>query len=211
MLDPRMVKPPEGAGPSSSALRLHLKPGVPTTSYVDGGWWPRSSVLPAELPQLLLSLAPILGRVALVGYHLNAWDPAPGHINIGENTVLLQGFTADDPHSVVVVSDSGQRLTLLVVAPESSERVAQQALSDSAESGDERNVKDERATDRSLDEVALRLSLLDGIPDDADRATIRRWVSEAAQQFVDAPIQSYVPILVEHIVRARIANAALAA
>ena len=30
-------------------LRLWLKPEAPTTGWVDGGWWPRSQDLAAEL------------------------------------------------------------------------------------------------------------------------------------------------------------------
>ena len=33
---------------------------------------------------------------------------------------------------------------------------------------------------------------------------ISKWVGEAAAQFSNAPIQAFVPILVEHIVRGRI-------
>jgi hypothetical protein len=33
---------------------------------------------------------------------------------------------------------------------------------------------------------------------------ISRWVAEAAEQFREAPIQAFVPILVEHIVRGRL-------
>ena len=39
----------------------------------------------------------------------------------------------------------------------------------------------------------------------AQTATIADWVQEAGEQFVDAPIQMYVPILVEHLVRDKIA------
>src|SRR5690242_271557 len=35
------------------ALRLRLKPKAPTTGWVDGGWWPRSRDLAAELLDLL--------------------------------------------------------------------------------------------------------------------------------------------------------------
>jgi hypothetical protein len=38
-------------------LRLRSKPKAPTTGWVDGGWWPRSRDLAAELPGLLSVLA----------------------------------------------------------------------------------------------------------------------------------------------------------
>ena len=43
-------------------VRLRLKPKAPTTGWVDGGWWPRSRDLAAELPGLLSVLAVRLTR-----------------------------------------------------------------------------------------------------------------------------------------------------
>lgn len=202
---------PDPSPPAS--LRLRLKPGAPSTAYVDGGWWPQSKNLPTELPALLSSLAPLIGHIALVGYHLDAWDSAPENVDIGGDDVLLQGFTAHDPHSVVIIATSGQRLTLLVISPDSEDREAQQALSNASEPavGVGVELDPEHTTDRSLAEVATRISLLEGVTDDAGRARIKRWVSEASHQFIGAPVQSFVSLLIEHIVRGRIATAARAA
>lgn len=178
-------------------------------AHMDGGWWPQTRNLPAELPSLLTSLERVIGHVALVGYHLNAWDKAPDHLDVGADRVLLQGFTADEPHSVVVIAKSGQRLTLLVISAESTELLAEQALSrssaPSANPGITREA--EKATDRAMADVATRLSRHEGITDETEKATIAEWVNDATQQFDHAPIQGYVPILVEHIVRSRLASA----
>ena len=120
--------PPPLAAPGSK--RLRLKPVAFTTPLVDGGWWPESRDLTAELPALLSALSLVMGRVALVGYHRAGWDPAPDHLDYAGGRVLLQGWTADVPHSVVAVADSGQRVALLVVPPESTQQAAQVALSD---------------------------------------------------------------------------------
>ena len=40
-------------------LRLRLKPRGPVTGFVDGGWWPRSRDLAAELPALLAVSRPV--------------------------------------------------------------------------------------------------------------------------------------------------------
>ena len=58
------------------------------------------------------------------------------------------------------------------------------------------------AETRSLDELAARLARLPGNTDPEQTALISKWVGEAADQFSNAPIQAFVPILVEHIVRA---------
>ena len=56
---------------------------------------------------------------------------------------------------------------------------------------------------RSLAEVADKLARHEGRHDDQRSAEIMRWCEQAAEQFVDAPVQTFVPILVEHIVRNR--------
>ncbi len=56
----------------------------------------------------------------------------------------------------------------------------------------------------ALDEVAARLARVTGNTDPQQAALISRWVAEAAEKFREAPIQVFVPILVEHIVRVRL-------
>jgi hypothetical protein len=56
---------------------------------------------------------------------------------------------------------------------------------------------------RSVADVADKLARHEGLGDEQRTAQIRRWSEEAAEQFVDAPVQTFVPILVEHIVRNR--------
>ncbi|CAN5661025.1 hypothetical protein BH09ACT8_BH09ACT8_14810 [soil metagenome] len=43
----------------------------------------------------------------------------------------------------------------------------------------------------------------EGTETNAVAASISRWVDEAAEQFSDAPVQAFVPILVEDFVRGR--------
>lgn len=53
-------------------------------------------------------------------------------------------------------------------------------------------------------ETAAKLALREGRHDKARDNEILAWCREAAMQFVDAPIQAFVPLLVERIVRDRI-------
>lgn len=52
-------------------------------------------------------------------------------------------------------------------------------------------------------DVAQRLADHEGLDDDERTAQIERWCDEAAAQFEMARVQSFVPILVEHIVHNR--------
>jgi hypothetical protein len=52
-----------------------------------------------------------------------------------------------------------------------------------------------------LADVADKLARHEGRDDDQRNAEIMRWCEDAAAQFDEARIQTFVPILVEHIVR----------
>ena len=112
---------------SREPLRLRLKPKGPTTGWVDGGWWPRSRDLAAELPGLLAVLAVRLGRIERVSYHLGDWGPTPGKISCGGGVVRLGGYRAQHADTMDVLA-AGQRVTLIVVPPQSSAKTAHAAL-----------------------------------------------------------------------------------
>ncbi len=184
--------------------RLRLKPYRPASEHLDGAWWPRSMHLVAELPGLLTSVSERLGQVAIVGYRRNGWDETPPLAEIAGNTVELLGFTSDEPASVILIGEDGRHITLHVIRPDTNEQVARQALREAGEIADADIAPAGQATiARSTDEVADKLVRHEGRGDEQRTAQIRQWAEEAAQQFVDAPVQSFVPILVEHIVRNR--------
>ena len=108
-------------------LRLRLKPKAPTEGWVDGGWWPRSRDLAAELPGLLAVLAVRLGRIERVSYHLGDWGPTGGKISCGAGVVRLGGYRTQRADTVDVLA-AGSRVTLLVVPPETSPQIAHAAL-----------------------------------------------------------------------------------
>jgi hypothetical protein len=206
---------PAGVGDRHGALRLQLASTASPAVFVNGGWWPQSTDLAAELPALLTAVYPQLGPTALVGYHIASWERAEKQVEIHGSSVLLQGFTSEGPHTVIVIGTSGRRLTLLVVPPPTPETAARQALAEAAQpTADPAGplaVKDAETAEESLHELTARLQRARGAGRVEDTATIERFVHEAAQQFRDAPIQAYVPILIEHIVRQQIRGNASAA
>jgi hypothetical protein len=118
---------PPDALSENQHLRLRLKPRGPATGFVDGGWWPRSRDLEAELPALLAVLAVRLGPVESVSYNLAAWNPAPRKITLDGRLVRLAGYRSQHPATVDVIS-AGHRVTLLVVPPEDAPEAAHSAL-----------------------------------------------------------------------------------
>ncbi|WP_181772551.1 DUF5994 family protein [Amycolatopsis pittospori] len=105
--------------PPHHVARLRLKPKAPSTGYVDGGWWPASRDLAAELPSLLVVLAVQLESIERVTYNLTDWPPAPQRLLIESGNVRLEGFRSQHPDTLTIIGTSGRRrLTLLVVPPD---------------------------------------------------------------------------------------------
>src|SRR5690348_7441744 len=124
---PRPTSPATADGDAPQRLRLRLKPKAPATGFVDGGWWPHSWDLAAELPDLLAVLAVRLGHIERVSYHLGEWGPTVRKISNGGSVVRLEGFRTQHVNTVDVLA-ARQRVTLLVVPPEISAQAAHAAL-----------------------------------------------------------------------------------
>jgi hypothetical protein len=102
--------------PSIATLRLRLKPAHHACGFVQGAWWPRSTVLTAELPSLLAALSLRFGAIDRVQYHENDWSPTAQHIkHQGEDIVL--DSSQDSPNVIAVSGQQFGKLTLLVVPP----------------------------------------------------------------------------------------------
>lgn len=181
--------------------RVTLTPKRPASEHFDGAWWPRSRRLVEELPGLVEAVSDRLGRVVLVGYRRNGWDETPSLVQIAGQTVELLGFTSEEPASVILIGEDGNHLTLHVIRHDAGDDVARHALAE-AHDGTATSPRARSAAARSLADIADKLARHEG-GDENRAAEIRRWTEEAAQQFVDAPLQTFVPILVEHIVRNR--------
>jgi|GEM_PF-738481 len=194
-----------GAGRDAAQARLQLTPNAPASTHLDGAWWPRSTQLAIELPVLFESLSEQLGEVAVVGYHRNGWTPAPPQMQIGGDSVQLQGFTSDEPATVILIGRDGRRVTLQVISPGATETVARRQFdAASKDMGDFSSSNDQaERVAASVTDVAAQLADHEGRGDPGRTAQIARWCEEAAQQFVNAPVQQFVPILVHHIVRSR--------
>ncbi len=194
-----------------SRRRVRVTDRLPS-EHIDGAWWPRSTNLVAELPALLSTLAERLGHVVMVGYLRNGWTNTPPEIDVAGQTIELLGFDSAEPASVILIGNGGHHLTLRVIAPGTSEQDARQALDAVPERGSGATGRGRAAAvARSLADVADKLARHKGCDDDKRRAEIMRWCEQAAAQFDEARIQTFVPILVEHIVNNRIRRAGTAA
>lgn len=184
--------------------RLQLNPVRLASEHTDGVWWPRSRQLVDELPGLVATVFDRLGQVVMVGYHRNGWDETPPLAEIAGRTIELLGFTGGEPASLIIIGEDGHHITVQVIPPEAGEQAAQHLFGESQRRLDV-GVAMTRpaAVTRSVADVAAKLAQHEGRGDEQRTAQIRRWCDEVAQQFVSAPVQAFVPILVEHIVRNR--------
>ena len=209
--NPNPVCSPTLADPAE--VRLQLDPAGTPEPYLDGAWWPRSTELAAELPALIAALSEKLGPTALIGYHRDAWTTGLDQLDFAGQAVHLQGFVSPSPPTLVVVDNRGRRGTVRVVPPETEAATAAELMAAAATHHpaeprvDTQPNTARRAEATSLDEVAARLARLPGNAGPEQAALISQWVGHAADQFRDAPITAFIPILVEHIVRTQLTAA----
>jgi len=124
-----------GRDASDAADRLRLKTDPTPTGQVDGAWWPHSTDLAAELPDLFSALVPQIGPIERVGYHLGDWDAAPRKIRFEGAVARLGGYHWQRAATVDVLT-ARRTLTLRVVPPDTAPDVAQDALAAAAQADD---------------------------------------------------------------------------
>lgn len=132
--------------PAPSQPRIELRrPGDPGT-FVDGGWWPASLDLTAELPALLHAVeAAGYGEVRRVNYALDSWDErAPRKTTTLPNRIVkFGGFRSQDSTELTLIDSSGwKRVTILVVPPDTDAAVAHRALALAGANGDRHHARE---------------------------------------------------------------------
>ena len=108
--------------------RLVLRHPSRIDGWVDGGWWPYSLDLVAELPSLIQALDRAGFDTEDVTYHLPAWSPVKDDVLVNGRHIRLGGYRSQEPDSITLAGPCGDRLDLLVIAPDTNSRVADRAL-----------------------------------------------------------------------------------
>jgi len=111
------------------AARISFRQPVSAAGAIDAAWWPRSTDLTQELPELLDVLWTADREIMHVTYHIAAWQPAPRRMTVEGRSVRVGGFATGDPLTVRLTDSSGrERIDVLVVPPETDPVVAERAL-----------------------------------------------------------------------------------
>lgn len=131
--------------PAAAGLRAVLRKPGDAAAYVDGGWWPYSLDLVAELPPLISAVeAAGYGEIRRVSYALTGWDGQPPRRSTMLNRVVkLGGFQSQSPAEISLVDRSERkRIILVVVPPGTDPAVARRALSMAGRNGDRHRARD---------------------------------------------------------------------
>ena len=150
--------------------RLVWKPQGGPAGHVDGGWWPWSRDLAAELPGLAAALTARMGYLTGVAYTVSEWDSAPRRLEIGGHVIRLDGLLDRDGHVLSVTGPEPNHLTFLVVPPEAVDTAGHRALMPASRRGN---------TDRPADILAASGALVaPAVPRPRDDTTEDGWETE---------------------------------
>lgn len=111
-----------------STPRLRLEATGSRRTLLDGGWWPRSTDPVAELPGLILAIDSLHGLVTGLVLAADGWDSHPRRLGV-DGRVLRLGYFASQPTSLLTaLCANGDRVDLLVIAPDTADGTAQAAM-----------------------------------------------------------------------------------
>lgn len=114
--------------PPSSTPRLRMEPTRAAGTLLDGGWWPRSTDPAAELPGLVLAIDKVRGPIIRLILSADGWDPRPRRLAVANRVVRL-GYFASQPITLLTARcSSGDRVDLLVIAPDADRDIAEAAM-----------------------------------------------------------------------------------
>jgi Family of unknown function (DUF5994) len=112
----------------STAPRIRLGPLTAQQTLLDGGWWPRSTDVYTELPDLVRAIDHRCGLVRRVVLSTAGWADHPRHIRVDGRTIRVRFFDSQPITLATAMCDGGDRIDLLVVAPGESIDTAEAAM-----------------------------------------------------------------------------------
>ena len=120
--------------------RLRLKPKAPHSGFVDGAWWPHTSNLSSELPDLLAVL-----------YKVDEWSQAPTKLATGGRRVHLDGYRRQPRNTIEIVGLDRENIVLLTVPANTDAAEAHSALMSAARPNNRSTVLDILTTAQHAD------------------------------------------------------------
>ena len=101
------------------ATRLALCDRSTIPGAVDGAWWPSSSDLRTQLPDLVEVLGLKIGPVRRIVYDPSAWLPAPSRIIRGTTVITVDPYAMVSCDTIYLVGTHSRDAVLYIVPPSS--------------------------------------------------------------------------------------------
>jgi hypothetical protein len=95
--------------------RLELRTGSPTSTILDGAWWPRTRNSAHELTVLIEALDADHANVRLLMLNPHGWSGRPRRINLHDHSVRVEWITMLDRSVVICATAGGRRLDFQLV------------------------------------------------------------------------------------------------
>ncbi|MEU8783404.1 DUF5994 family protein [Streptomyces sp. NPDC048637] len=117
--------------------RLTIAPHTDTARRLDGLWWPHSTDLLAELPELLTALPFDWPRITHATVNGAGWSALPSHTLVAGHVVRLRRTTGrPGPDTLCLVSAGNGRWDLLIIPPTTPEPEAVRMMAEMARTGE---------------------------------------------------------------------------
>ncbi|MEV4410430.1 DUF5994 family protein [Catellatospora sp. NPDC049609] len=122
-------------GSAQRAQRLRLQHTRGGAGLLDGGWWPYSADPAEELPGLVMAIDEIHGPVVGLSLGDAGWHPQPAELHVGGRRIGIDYHASQPASLLTALCADGQRVDLLVVAPQTSWDLAAKAMLQAAQTG----------------------------------------------------------------------------
>jgi Family of unknown function (DUF5994) len=117
------------ASQCSNATRLALCDRSTLPGAVDGAWWPHTSDLRTELPDLVAVLGLLIGAVHRVVYDPSIWPHAPSRIIRGTAQISVDPYSMVSCDTIYLIGTHSRDAVLYVVPPASPGEAVRRVLS----------------------------------------------------------------------------------
>jgi hypothetical protein len=117
------------SSPRTNALRLAFCNRSTARGSVDGAWWPNSTDLSAQLPDLVSVLGSRIGAVRRVVYDPSIWPPTPSRIIRGGIAISVDPYTLVTSETIYLIGTHSRDAVLYVLPPSCAVAIVDQVLS----------------------------------------------------------------------------------
>ncbi|MEU7766505.1 DUF5994 family protein [Nocardia sp. NPDC049190] len=108
--------------------RLRLRPDSDASGYIDATWWPRSSNLTIELPELITALHPRTGPIWRIVYDPRAWSPTDRHHLVTDPAIRLDRYPFELFGTMYICGTHGTVIVAQAIPSGTDPALAQSAL-----------------------------------------------------------------------------------